>query len=73
MTAPKERVLARPAETAGAGATIGGLVAVIAGVRDTQTLAYIIGGIGLVPAAVTFLVDNGGVRGVVRTLWRGKK
>lgn len=63
--------VARPAETAGAAGTIAILVGLIAGIHDSHTLAYIGAGIGLLPGVVTFIVTNGGMRGIVRAAWRG--
>lgn len=60
---------ARPAETAGALAGTGGVVAAIA---SHNWLAVGLACAGYVPAAATFLVAHGGVRGVVRSLWRGR-
>lgn len=62
----------RPAETAGAGAAIAALIARIAGVHDADTLTYMAVAIGLIPAAVTALVANGGLSGVARLFWRGR-
>ena len=62
----------RPAETASGTAAIGALLAVIFGVNDPQTLAAIIAGLGLTPAAISLIVDAGGIRGVLRKLWRGR-
>lgn len=62
----------RPAEsTAGVGA-VALLIAYVLGVNDPQIVACLGAVLGLVPAAVTLLVANGGVRGVLRTVWRGK-
>lgn len=71
----------RPAETVAAGGSLGLLIAYVFGVRDPQTIIAIGTGIGLMPGAVTWLVDrtglhgsivaNGGMRGVLRKLWRG--
>lgn len=62
----------RPAETTGAVGAIGLLVASLAGVDDATSLTAIGVVLGLVPAAVTLLVANGGVRGVLGLLWRGR-
>lgn len=62
----------RPAETGGAAAAIGGLVALAAGVDDPGVVAAIVGAVGLVPAAVTGLINSGGIRGFVGKLWRGR-
>jgi hypothetical protein len=61
----------RPAETGGALGTIGLLIAYIFGVTDAQTVAIIGAGVGLFPSVVTFLVANGGIRGVASKLWVG--
>lgn len=63
----------RPAETAGAGGAVAALVAFIAGVKDPQTIVYMTVAVGLIPGAVTALVLNGGIKGVARLLWRGRK
>lgn len=63
--------MTRPAETAGAGAAVATLLALALGLRDPEIIAALIAIVGLVPAGVTLLVANGGVRGVVRKLWRG--
>ena len=63
----------RPAETAGGVGSIGLLIAYVLGVHDPQTIAIIGAAVGLVPAAVTMLVNNGGVRGTVLKLWRGRQ
>ena len=70
MTESKTRrpkvVRRRPAESTSAAGGIAGIaVALTAG--DTTTL--IVALLGFVPAAVTLLVENGGVRGVARLLW----
>lgn len=62
----------RPAETGGALAAIGAAVAYMNGAHDPTTLATMLLGVGLVPGAITLLVDNGGVRGVLGKVWRGK-
>lgn len=65
-------VKGRPAEsTAGVG-SIALLVAVLLGVDDPNTIAVMGAALGLIPAAVTLLVDGGGVRGVLGSLWRGR-
>jgi hypothetical protein len=63
--------MTRPAESGGIAGTIGLLIAYIFGVTDAQTVAIIGAGIGVIPTAVTFLVANGGVRGVAAKLWVG--
>ena len=62
----------RPAEsTAGVG-SIALLIAVLLGVDDPNTIAVMGAGLGLIPAAVTLLVDGGGIRGIFTSLWRGR-
>lgn len=63
--------MTRPAELGGVAGTIGALIAHIAGVNDATTITYIAAGVGLIPGCVTFLVANGGVRGVLAKLWLG--
>lgn len=62
----------RPAESAGIAGTIGLLIARVAGVHDVDTVTVIGAAVGAVPALVTFLVANGGVRGVARLVWKGR-
>lgn len=63
----------RPAEsTAGVG-SIGLLIAVVLGVDDPNVIAVLGAAVGLIPAAVTLLVSGGGIRGVLGSLWRGRK
>jgi sorbitol-specific phosphotransferase system component IIC len=62
----------RPAETAGAGGTVALLAAYTLGIHDPQTIVLLGAVFGLVPALVTLLVANGGLRGVVGLLWRGR-
>lgn len=66
------RPVGRPAEALTGTAAIGALLAVALGVTDYETLAAIIAGLGLLPGAITLLVSNGGLRGVVRLIWRGR-
>jgi len=62
----------RPAEsTAGVG-SVALLIAFILGVNDPELVAVLGAALGLVPAAVTLLVSAGGIRGVLRALWRGR-
>lgn len=63
--------MTRPAETGGAAGTIGLLVAAVLGVTDQTTILLIGAGIGLIPTAITFVVANGGIRGVLSKLWIG--
>lgn len=62
----------RPAETATGTAALGSVLAVVFGVKDPQTLAAMIAGIGMLPALVSLYVDAGGLSGILRKLWRGK-
>ena len=62
----------RPAESTAAVAGMGSLLAYVFGVRNPETLAAMLAGISLLPASVTLLVSNGGIRGVARLIWRGK-
>ena len=62
----------RPAETAGVGGGLAVAVALLLGLDDPEVLAAAAVLIGAVPAVVTLLVANGGARGVLRTLWRGR-
>jgi hypothetical protein len=64
--------MTRPAATAGAGGTVALLAAYVFGVHDPQTIVLLGAVLGLVPAFVTLLVANGGLRGSVRLLWRGR-
>ena len=61
----------RPAETGGAVAAIGTLVALVAGVDDPVVVAALVAVVGVVPAAITGLINAGGVRGLAIKLWRG--
>jgi hypothetical protein len=65
MSIPK----ARPAETAGAVAGTGGILAAL---TAHNSLALAVACVGYIPAAVTFLVTHGGVRGVLSSLWKGR-
>lgn len=62
----------RPAETGGAFGSIALLLALVLGVDDDTVIAAIGVAVGLVPAVITLLVANGGIRGVIRVLWRGR-
>lgn len=64
--------MTRPAESAGAAGAIAALIARVAGVHDVDTITYIAVGIGLVPAFVTLVVANGGLRGIARLAWGGR-
>lgn len=49
------------------------LLAILLGINDPTAVAVMVGVLGLVPAAVTLLVANGGVLGVVRLLLFGRR
>ena len=59
----------RPAETLGAGGTIGG---VVYGVVDHNWAAAVIALVGLLPAVATFWIVNGGARGLWALFVRGR-
>lgn len=62
----------KPAENA--TLAVGGLTGVIAAATGAQTdLAIALWAVGALPHVVTFLVDNGGLSGAARTLWRGRQ
>lgn len=64
-------VRTRPAETTGGLAAIATAIAALAGA--STTLVAVIGtAAGALPIAVTYLVNHGGISGVVRALWRGR-
>lgn len=67
----KKRASARPAETTGGLAGLATALAALLG-ADTLTVAVVGTAAGLLPAAVTLLVAHGGIRGVLRALWRGR-
>lgn len=61
----------RPAETA--GGLVGVATAIVALAGGSLELVAVVGtAAGLVPSVVTFLVDHGGIRGVLRSLWAGR-
>lgn len=60
----------RPAETAGALAATGGLAW---GIATGNAQAIVTALVGYVPLVWTFLKVNGGIRGVLATLWRGAR
>lgn len=62
----------RPAESAAGAGSIALLAAYILGVNDPDIVACLGAAVGLIPAAVTLLISNGGLRGVLRALWRGR-
>ena len=59
---------ARPAETAGAAAGTGGIIAALAA---HNWLAVGLAAVGYLPAVVTFVVTHGGVSGLLRSVWKG--
>lgn len=60
----------RPAEKAGAGGV--GVLATAAALGAGRTVVLVLGLVaGALPACVTYLLVHGGIRGVVRSLWRG--
>lgn len=61
-----------PAETSSGAGAVALVVAYLLGVDDPEALVALGAALGLIPAAVTLLVANGGVRGVARLLWRGR-
>jgi hypothetical protein len=61
----------RPAEALTGTAALGSVLAVALGVNDPDTITAMVAGVGLLPAVVTLLVSNGGIRGVLRLAWRG--
>jgi hypothetical protein len=69
MPKPKSRrravIRRRPAESTAAASGVAGLVIALSA-GDAMTVAVAL--IGFVPAAVTFLVAQGGIRGFLRTL-----
>lgn len=62
----------RPAETSAGAGGIALIVAWLLGVDDPDVLVALGAAVGFVPAAVTLIVANGGIRGAVLRLWRGK-
>lgn len=61
----------RPAEKAGASA--GGLVALVAALQGHDLVAALAAASALVPSAVTYVLTHGGVRGIARGLWSGNR
>lgn len=64
--------MSRPAETTGVAGAIALVIARVAGVTDATVLVAIGAVTSSAPAAVTLLVHNGGLSGVLRMLWGGK-
>ena len=62
----------RPAEALSGVGAIAFLMAYVLGVDDEQLIVCLGAALGLVPGAVTLLVDGGGLRGIFRKVWRGK-
>jgi len=62
----------RPAESLTGVGALGFLLAIILGVDDPNTMAAMVAVLGVLPAFVTLVVANGGLRGVLRLLWRGR-
>lgn len=62
----------RPAESLAGTGSIALLIAYVLGVTDPQVVACLGAAVGLMPAAVTLLASNGGIRGVLAKLWRGR-
>ena len=62
----------RPAESIAGAGSIAYLMAYVLGVDDQQLVVVLGASLGLIPSAVTLVVANGGVRGVLRKLWRGR-
>jgi hypothetical protein len=64
-------VKTRPAETSTAAGAIALLVGLVAGL-DGEAVAIAGIALGFLPAAVTALVNAGGIRGFARKLWSGR-
>lgn len=62
----------RPAEKTGVAGAVSLLVGYAVGVRDPELLAAWGVVASMVPAGVTLVVSNGGLRGAARLLWRGR-
>lgn len=67
----KQRVQARPAETGGGLGAAATFTAYALGF-SVETVAAVGVIAGLIPAAVSFVVDNGGVRGVLKLVLDGR-
>lgn len=67
---PRHAVKNRPAETTGGIAGLATAIAAIAG-ASTELVAIVGTAAGLLPAVVTFLVNHGGISGVLGSLWHG--
>lgn len=64
------RIKQRPAENAGAAS--GGLVALIAAIQGHNLVAALSALAALAPHVVTYVALNGGVKGVLSSIWRGR-
>jgi hypothetical protein len=62
----------KPAETGGGLGALAVAVAYAAGC-SVDTVAAVGIAAGLVPVAVTWVVDHGGIRGALRSLWQGRR
>lgn len=61
----------RPAEVTGATGAVALLLAAVLGVESETVIVALGVAAGLLPGLVTLLVAHGGVRGVLRLVWRG--
>lgn len=61
----------RPAETTGGIFGAATLIAAALG-ASIEVVAAVGAAAGLLPAVVTYLVTHGGIRGVLRSIWRGR-
>lgn len=64
--------MSRPAEKSGALFAAVTAIAALLG-ADTATVAVAGTIAGTVPAAVTWIVNNGGIKGAAARLWNGKR
>ena len=62
----------RPAETSGGLGAVALLAAYVLGVDDPEQVVILGAAIGLLPGFVTLFVANGGIRGIVKLMWRGR-
>lgn len=65
----KTAVKTRPAESVGA---TGGLAGFVIAVAEHNWTAACIALVGFLPAIVTFLVENGGIKGELKSIWKGR-
>lgn len=63
----------RPAETTSAAGAVAVLLAVILGLESVKLVAALTVVVGFIPALVTLLVVNGGIKGVLRMIWQGRR